>query len=1024
MKTDPATRQSIARELELARRLTRTDILALVAGGQPEKAADDLVFFCPPDKFAATSAALRQELDGQFAGAAPTAQKSALAFLAHLTLDLGSLLRRWNLQPGTPGCGALTDEAVRSELELNLGLLGQWQAAAPAVASELLAEWQESAVARFRAEKAAHPEKMGARLAGASLVDYVRNVQAAVGASHVAHMAEERFAGLSPTEIGNDYASFLKYTMYLGASFVTTNPVLVDIAWNDDPNHWNPVMAAIVATHSRSGAEGAAAHPEADAEGLATHPEAYAEGLARLATMEVVLANMVLLRPIFLLTAGQMGSVSLQVNPKHHGDAEAMIQDATSLYEELARRIGGIPNLVFKLPATLGGLKACRVLTGKGIGVNITVNFGLFQLLRFAEVINDGSAQYSVLSEMNGRLAFPVRDELLAALPTLAALGITEADVREAAAWSAVIVFKRLHALMDEKGLDLARIKPLVASLRIYQGGPGYDRLPTPYPDVSETVGTRIITIFPNVRHAIDQEAELELHAAHLAAPVPEHVFKVLEHSELFKQAYYVADKFWSPNEDQRFRPARVLALEDEPAVAAWAPVQATLKEFGESYDRFVTRLVQLKPNKEPAMFSFDKAIALLREFKGSNYTFGSGVLDQVGAVTARLGHRAAFVYTVYPGNDVLIRRISNSLAAAGVEVAALIEGAAPNAPREDLTRITGELARANPDVIVVLGGGSTLDATKAAEVLRTLGGTVDDYFGTGKVTEKIKQTGKKLTPVVAIQTAASSGAHLTKYANITDVHSGQKKLIVDEAMVPTHALFDYDVTTSMPPGMTADGALDGLAHALEVLLGAVDKPYYARMQEVATQCIGLIVTYIERAIKNPNDKEARTALGLATDLGGYSIMLGGTSGAHLTSFSLVDILSHGRACAIMNPYYVVFFAPAVEEPLRLVGNLFRQAGYTTANIDALHGRELGVAVAEAMIALSQRIGFPTTLTEVRGFTPEHVTRALAAAKDPQLKMKLENMPVPLTAEMVDEYMGPILQAACDGDLGRIKNVA
>ena len=86
--------------------------------------------------------------------------------------------------------------------------------------------------------------------------------------------------------------------------------------------------------------------------------------------------------------------------------------------------------------------------------------------------------------------------------------------------------------------------------------------------------------------------------------------------------------------------------------------------------------------------------------------------------------------------------------------------------------------------------------------------------------------------------------------------------------------------------------------------------------------------------MKNPQDTEARTALGLATDLGGYSIMLGGTNGAHLTSFSLVDILSHGRACSIMNPYYTVFFAPAVEEPLQLVGNIFQKAGYTSANID------------------------------------------------------------------------------------------
>ena len=75
------------------------------------------------------------------------------------------------------------------------------------------------------------------------------------------------------------------------------------------------------------------------------------------------------------------------------------------------------------------------------------------------------------------------------------------------------------------------------------------------------------------------------------------------------------------------------------------------------------------------------------------------------------------------------------------------------------------------------------------------------------------------------------------------------------------------------------------------------------------------------------------------------------------------------------------------------------------------------------MIALSQRIGFPTTLGEVEGFSDRYIEQALTAAKNPQLKMKLENMPVPLTADMIDEYMGPILVAARDGDLSIIKNV-
>jgi alcohol dehydrogenase len=66
----------------------------------------------------------------------------------------------------------------------------------------------------------------------------------------------------------------------------------------------------------------------------------------------------------------------------------------------------------------------------------------------------------------------------------------------------------------------------------------------------------------------------------------------------------------------------------------------------------------------------------------------------------------------------------------------------------------------------------------------------------------------------------------------------------------------------------------------------------------------------------------------------------------------------------------------------------------------------------------------PTRLADVPGFTDAHIVRALAAAKDPQLKMKLENMPVPLMAEMVDDYMGPVLRAAKSGDLRGIRNVA
>lgn len=423
-------------------------------------------------------------------------------------------------------------------------------------------------------------------------------------------------------------------------------------------------------------------------------------------------------------------------------------------------------------------------------------------------------------------------------------------------------------------------------------------------------------------------------------------------------------------------------------------------------------------------MNDFDKARALLHEFKGGAYLFGMGVLPDLGKRVDSAGKRAALISSTFSGSDHFVGIIKDSLQSSGVELVAEIAGARPNCPRDDLFRITEELKAAYPDVVISFGGGSTIDAAKAAEVLATLGGQIDDYFGMGLVTDAMKDSDKPFAPHVAIQTAASSAAHLTKYSNITDISTGQKKLIVDDAIVPAHPVFDYEVTCNAPESLTLDGAFDGVAHALEVLYGAVDKPVYSKVEEVAGTCIALVVKYLPRVMENPKDEESREALCLATDLGGYAIMIGGTNGGHLSSFSLVDILTHGRACALMNPYYTVFFAPAIQKPLRLIGKIYQDAGLTKADLNKLSGRDLGVAVAEAMFELAGRIGFPTRLGEVNGFSLEHINRALTAAKNPQLKMKLQNMPVPLSASMVDEYMGPILEAARDGNLKAIKNVS
>jgi alcohol dehydrogenase len=421
------------------------------------------------------------------------------------------------------------------------------------------------------------------------------------------------------------------------------------------------------------------------------------------------------------------------------------------------------------------------------------------------------------------------------------------------------------------------------------------------------------------------------------------------------------------------------------------------------------------------------KAYELLNDWKGDNYVFGMGVIDQIGKIASKYGKRTMVVC-----NDTYMKpvldKVLSYLKEEGIELAGgtVAPDAKPNAPREDVYRLTTYILQFKPDCIIAIGGGSTIDACKCASVLATLGGKVtpevDHYFGTGVVTEELKNTGLKLIPVIAVETSASSGAHLTKYSNITDPVVGQKKLIVDEAVIPATSLFDYEITATMPVRVTIDGALDAIAHTFEVYCGAKeDKIDLCR--DLAVTAINLCAENAKLLVENPKNLEAREAIGLATDLGGYAIMVGGTSGAHLTSFSLVDLVGHGTACGIMNPYYAIFYSKAIQPQLKVVGEIFVKYGYADSDITSKNGRELAEAVASAMIAYGKSINAPTTLGELSGFGEKHIERALKAAKDPQLKMKLQNMPVPMTTDDVDVYMEPILRAAATGDFSLIKEM-
>ena len=574
MTTRQSLREEIIREKQYREDVSEASILYLIKEGQIDEAVAGLIFFTAPDRLSGLVEQVEQMLRASFGEEDQATQVHQLIFAAELVLGLRSALPDWNLcNSARYGDRALDQAYLQKMADKLAALVDDLAGQSPEAEAAVLKSWHAETVARLAAEETPDPEAATRELLGKSLGEALRHLAEAMAASNLRRLAAMRAAGQTPTEWGNDYAAFLKYAMYLGAAFVACNPVEINWAWDADVPRWDQVMNGLIAGQ----------------------PDADDDTLARLMTSEVVLANMRLLRPVFLLSEGKTGSICLQVNPKKHNDAQAMIGDATANYQYLRRRLnGGVPNVVFKLPATPAGLEACRALTSQGIGVTITVNFALFQHLPFAQAIHTGEAITCCLANMSGRFAYPVRDDLLARLDELAAYGIDETRARQAAAWAGIAVTRKLHQLLVQKGYDTSQVRPLIASARVYKGQ-HHEELPHPFMDLTEVVGVSLITVFPKIRRPFDALPDPGFDGYRADKPIPAEVLETLAHSEVFKQGYYVADREWLPDEQERFRPERLLTIDDEAGVVAWPPASSTLAEFIRAYDSFVERIREHK---------------------------------------------------------------------------------------------------------------------------------------------------------------------------------------------------------------------------------------------------------------------------------------------------------------------------------------------------------------------------------------------------------------------------------------------
>lgn len=425
----------------------------------------DLILRTPSGEFEAKQMTWKKALVAEYPSAEEARQQEIAELLAENAVDMRSVLPEWSLKGRLGNGGEVSDETLAGLAEENLAQLKAWGR------HDLVTQAEEK-------------------------IEYT-------AASNLAKLTKMTLRGEANVYWGNDYAANLRQAMQRGACLVTTNPVLVNIARQEDPDYWTPVRDRL----------------------QAENPNFSATELAYAMTIQVVVANARLLRPIWELTDQRIGYVSLQLSPEQATDTEQMISEAKWVYQRLEQELSGRPNTVFKVPGTKAGIDVAGELTSCGMGVNITVNFSLPQQIAFAGVIEKNStAPVSFRTHMDGRLDDPIGDELQEA-------GVSNSE--EVKTWATTLIRQREYRLLCKEpqagGLGFKKSLPLPAS-----GRGVWNILRSIH---SEPEVPLFITVFPNRQEEFDADPR-EIDPNGMWTEAPEGTLDKLWKSKLFRQAY------------------------------------------------------------------------------------------------------------------------------------------------------------------------------------------------------------------------------------------------------------------------------------------------------------------------------------------------------------------------------------------------------------------------------------------------------------------------------------------------------
>ena len=284
------------------------------------------------------------------------------------------------------------------------------------------------------------------------------------------------------------------------------------------------------------------------------------------------------------------------------------------------------------------------------------------------------------------------------------------------------------------------------------------------------------------------------------------------------------------------------------------------------------------------------------------------------------------------------------------------------------------------PETVIAVGGGSVLDAAKAALLMVETGWSLDELFGVNKWSSA--NPGKVLRRLIAVPTTSGTGSEATPYSNIVVKNAGVKRLIVENQSVPAKAIMIPQLTSSMPWNLTRATGCDALAHLLEGFLNVGADNNHPLANLWAKCGIELIAAALPGALHG--DELCRKAMAYASLLGGMTIRFKSTGLPHLCSFSWFGRIAHGDAVAILLPecwrYYLA--NPAVRTRTMELNEVFK--GTSPEEV---------ISSYETFLDL---VGMPGGLSAWDGIDAALIEKTAKSGSQNKMKLELAPQPVPL----------------------------